>query len=61
MISISGRGGFELAGQPADLRHREEQQPVLFKEFSGAERLNQFEMLGVARQFLVPAPRSPRS
>ena len=46
------RGDFELSGQPADLRRGQEQQPVFFKEFSGAERLNRFEMLGVARQFL---------
>ena len=44
--------GFELAGQLADLGHRQEQQPVLFKELSGAERLDRFEMLDVAGQFL---------
>jgi len=31
MISISGAAGLELPGHPADLRHREEQQPVLSK------------------------------
>ena len=46
------RCGFELAGQLADLGYRKEQQPVLFKEFAGAERLDRFEMLGVAGQFL---------
>ena len=45
-----GRGGFELAGDLADLFHRQEQQPVLFEELAGAERLNRFEMLGVARE-----------
>ncbi len=43
---------FELPGQLADLRHRQEQQPVLFKEFSGAELGNRFEVGLVARQFL---------
>ena len=42
-----GRGG-ELAGQLADLLHREEQQPVLLEKLAGAERLNRFEILGVA-------------
>ena len=44
------RGGFELAGDLADLFHRQEQQPVLLEELAGAERLHRFEMLGVARQ-----------
>ncbi len=49
----------ELPGQPADFRHREEQQPVFLKEFSTAESLNRFEMPGIARQFLFE--RSPCS
>ena len=60
MISISGAAGCELAGQLADLRLGQEQQPVLFEEFAGAERLNRVEMLGVAGQFLHRAPRSRR-
>ena len=47
------RGGFELAGQTGDLGHRQEQQPVLFKELPRAKRLDRFEMLGIASQFLV--------
>ncbi len=43
---------FELSGQLTDLRQRQEQQPVLFKEFSGPERRNRFEVGLVARQFL---------
>ena len=40
--------GCELAGQPTDLRGRKKQQPVLFEEFAGPERLNRIEMLGIA-------------
>ena len=40
-----GGGGFELAGDLADFFHRQEQQPVLFEELAGTERLHQFEML----------------
>ncbi len=39
-----GGGGFELAGDLADLFHRQEQQPVLFEELAGTQRLHQFEM-----------------
>ena len=46
------RGGFELPGQPADLRYGQEQQPVLFKKFSRAERLDRFEILRIAGQSL---------
>ena len=45
-------GGLELAGQPADFRHRKEQQSVFFEKFPGTESLDRFEMLGVAGQFL---------
>ena len=51
-----GRGGFELAGDLADLFHRQEQQPVLFEELAGTERLHRFEILGVAGEFCRPAP-----
>src|SRR6266478_2147246 len=44
--------GFELAGQLAHFGHRQEQQPVLFKERSRAERLDRFDMNDVAGQFL---------
>ena len=50
-LDQGGRGG-ELAGQLADLVHREEQQPVLLEEFTGAERLDGFEVLGVAGELL---------
>ena len=50
---VKGRGGLKLSGQPADFRHREEQQPVLLKELSTAQSLNRFEMLGIAGQFLL--------
>ena len=43
-----GGGGFELAGDLADFFHRQEQQPVLFEELAGTQRLHRFEMLGVA-------------
>ena len=46
-----GRGGFELAGDLADLFHRQEQQPVLFEELAGTQRLHRFEMLCVAGEF----------
>ena len=46
-----GGGGFELAGDLADFFHRQEQQTVLFKEFTGAELLHGFEMPGVAGEF----------
>ena len=47
-----GGGGAELAGQLADLFLGQEQQPVLFEKFAGAERLNRFEILGVAGELL---------
>ena len=49
------RGGFELAGDLADLFHRQEQQPVLLEELAGTERLHRFEILGVAGQFSASA------
>jgi hypothetical protein len=45
------RGRLELAGHLGDLRHREEQQSVLFKELARTERLDRFEMRFVSRQF----------
>jgi hypothetical protein len=44
-------GGFELAGDLADFFHRQEQQPVLFEELAGTQRLHRFEILGVAGEF----------
>ena len=49
-------GGFELAGDLADFGDGKKQQPVLFKEFAGAERLHRLEMLGSCRTVSVPAP-----
>ena len=56
-LDQGGRGG-ELAGQLADLLHREEQQPVLLEKLAGAERLNRFEILGVAGE--LPRQRRTR-
>ena len=57
-LDQGGRGG-ELAGQLADLLHREEQQPVLLEKLAGAERLNRFEILVIAGQLPAPARHSP--
>ena len=53
MISISGAADSNWLVSLADLGLGKEQQPVLFKEFAGAERLHGIEMLGVAGQFLL--------
>ncbi len=47
-----GCRGSKLAGHFADLGLGKVQQPVLFKEFTGAERLHRGKMLGVAGQLL---------
>ena len=51
-----GGGDFELAGQLADLGHGQEQQPVLFKELPGAERLDRFEIRWYRPTVSRPAP-----
>jgi len=46
-----GGCSFKLAGDLADFFHRQEQQPVLFEELAGTQRLHRFEMLGIAGEF----------